>query len=85
MTDRYGTLWIGTKGDGLICIPDYQKDFDGKSLFIYSPKGKLPLANYMRGPNFYPVFYLKRKIIAMISGWECLILYFIITLIRRID
>lgn len=59
MTDRYGTLWIGTKGDGLICIPDYQKDFDGKSLFIYSPKGKLPLANYMRGPNFYPVFLLK--------------------------
>ena len=61
MTDRYGTLWIGTKGDGLICIPDYQKDFDGKSLFIYSPKGKLPLANYMRGPNFYPVFLLKKK------------------------
>ena len=30
MTDRYGTLWVGTKGDGLIRIPDYQKEIDLK-------------------------------------------------------
>lgn len=61
MTDHYGTLWIGTKGDGLIRIPNYQKELDINSLLIYSPKGKWALSEYVRGPNFYPVFMLKKK------------------------
>ena len=61
MTDRYGTLWVGTKGDGLIRIPDYQKEIDLKTLSVYSPKGKWALTDYVRGPNFYPVFMLKKK------------------------
>ena len=61
MTDRYGTLWVGTKGDGLIRIPDYQKEIDLKTLSVYSPKGKWTLTDYVRGPNFYPVFMLKKK------------------------
>ena len=61
MTDRYGTLWVGTKGDGLIRIPDYQKEIDLKTLSVYSPKGKWALTDYVRGPNFYPVFMLNLK------------------------
>lgn len=61
MTDRYGTLWVGTKGDGLIRIPDYREGLDVKAFSIYSPKGKWSLSDYMRGPNFYPVFMLKKK------------------------
>ena len=61
MTDRYGTLWVGTKGDGLIRIPDYREELDVKAFSIYSPKGKWSLSDYMRGPNFYPVFMLKKK------------------------
>lgn len=61
MTDRYGTLWVGTKGDGLMRIPDYREELDVKAFSIYSPKGKWSLSDYMRGPNFYPVFMLKKK------------------------
>lgn len=66
MTDRYGTLWVGTKGDGLIRIPDYQKEIDLKTLSVYSPKGKWALTDYVRGPNFYPVFMLKKRLREMI-------------------
>ena len=60
MTDKEGTLWIGTKGDGLLRIPHYQDDtnFEGD---VYSPKGKYSFSAYARKADFYPVFSLKKK------------------------
>ena len=47
LTDRQGGLWIGTKGDGLIYLPDYlqHSSYDTNG-YVYSASGKQRLNDY---------------------------------------
>ncbi len=40
MTDDSGGLWFGTKGDGLLHIPDYRENEEASAVTVYSPEGK---------------------------------------------
>lgn len=47
LTDKQGGLWIGTKGDGLIHLPDYlQHTSYDASGYVYSTTGKKRLGEY---------------------------------------
>lgn len=48
MTDKYGGLWFGTKGDGLLHIPNYQKDINIASIKVYSLLGTQNVQSYKR-------------------------------------
>ena len=37
MTDKYGGLWFGTKGDGLLHVHDYEGGMDASATTVYSP------------------------------------------------
>lgn len=36
MTDKYGGLWFGTKGDGLLHVHDYEGGMDASATTVYS-------------------------------------------------
>ena len=40
MTDKYGGLWFGTKGDGLLHVHDYEGGMDASATTVYSPVGR---------------------------------------------
>lgn len=47
-TDRHGGLWIGTKGDGLIHIPDYDVNWNRKeAVELYSTTSRQSLSDYI--------------------------------------
>ncbi len=47
-TDKYGGLWIGTKGDGLIHLNDYESEnYKGKCVEIFSGTSKQSLCDYI--------------------------------------
>lgn len=47
-TDKYGGLWIGTKGDGLIHIPNYDMNWNRKdAVELYSNTSKQSLSDYI--------------------------------------
>lgn len=47
-TDKYGGLWIGTKGDGLLHLPDYETNWNDKeAVEIYSGSEKQSLSDYV--------------------------------------
>lgn len=47
-TDRYGGLWFGTKGDGLIHIPEYEKNWGKKeAVELYSGSSRQALSDYL--------------------------------------
>lgn len=48
MTDKYGGLWFGTKGDGLLHIRDYSDGMTAASTTIYSPSEKQKAASYSK-------------------------------------
>lgn len=56
-TDCHGGLWIGTKGDGLIYIPDYEKNWNKKDVVeLYSGSVRQSLSNYIPWENDNRVF-----------------------------
>lgn len=56
-TDCHGGLWIGTKGDGLIHIPDYEKNWNRKDVVeLYSGSVRQSLSNYIPWENDNRVF-----------------------------
>lgn len=47
-TDKYGGLWVGTKGDGLIHLTDYENEsYEGKCVEIFSGTSKQSLCDYI--------------------------------------
>lgn len=58
MTDKRGGLWFGTKGDGLLHIPDYRESNDASAVTVYSPEGKQNAASYTRWNKEFPVYKL---------------------------
>lgn len=47
-TDKHGGLWVGTKGDGLIHLNDYENEnYKGKCVEIYSGTSKQSLCDYI--------------------------------------
>ena len=58
MTDDRGGLWFGTKGDGLLHIPDYRESEEASAVTVYSPEGKQNVMSYMRWNKEFPVYKL---------------------------
>ncbi|MCD7969263.1 MAG: helix-turn-helix domain-containing protein [Alistipes sp.] len=59
MTDRFGGLWFGTKGDGLIHIEDYAAGMTPEKTTVFFPERSQPAPAYTRGDAEFPVFELK--------------------------
>lgn len=56
-TDRYGGLWFGTKGDGLIHIPEYERNWGKKeAVELYSGSSRQSLSDYLPWENDNRVF-----------------------------
>lgn len=56
-TDRYGGLWFGTKGDGLIHIPEYERNWGKKEVVeLYSGSSCQSLSDYLPWENDNRVF-----------------------------
>lgn len=60
MTDRYGGLWFGTKGDGLIHVPGYGNDNTDiiSGTKVYSPGKRQDILSYTRRDNEFQVYEL---------------------------
>ena len=58
MPDNRGGLWFGTKGDGLLHIPDYRESEEASAVTVYSPEGKQNVMSYMRWNKEFPVYKL---------------------------
>ena len=58
MTDDSGGLWFGTKGDGLLHIPDYRENEEVSAVTVYSPEGKQNVVSYIRWNKEFPVYKL---------------------------
>ena len=58
MTDNSGGLWFGTKGDGLLHIPDYRENEEASAVTVYSPEGKQNVVSYIRWNKEFPVYKL---------------------------
>lgn len=61
MTDKYGGLWFGTKGDGLLHIRDYLNGMDASKTVVYSPGEKQPASSYVKWDGEFQVFKLKQS------------------------
>lgn len=61
MTDRYGGLWVGTKGDGLIHIPDYRNNIDASKATVHFPNLKKKLASYTKGNKEFHIYTLQQS------------------------
>lgn len=61
MTDKYGGLWFGTKGDGLLHVPDYSNKISGDATTVCSPTGKQVAASYVRWDREFQVYKLKQS------------------------
>lgn len=61
-TDRYGGLWIGTKGDGLIHLPDYEENWNKKTAVeIYSGASRQSLSDYVPWKHDKRVFSINES------------------------
>ena len=59
MTDKYGGLWFGTKGDGLLHLPDYSNDSQPSQATVYFPDGKQPVGSYVKKQVEFQVYALQ--------------------------
>lgn len=60
MTDKYGGLWFGTKGDGLLHLPNYHQSTENTFLgaTVYSPKEKQAVSSYIKWNQEFHVYKL---------------------------
>ncbi|MDD3037038.1 helix-turn-helix domain-containing protein [Bacteroides sp.] len=61
MTDKYGGLWFGTKGDGLLHIPHYSDGMNPVKTVVYSPTGKQNISSYIKWDKEFHVYKLKQS------------------------
>lgn len=61
-TDRHGGLWFGTKGDGLIYIPQYETNWGRKeAVVLYSGSSRQSLSSYIPWENDTRVFAIQES------------------------
>lgn len=60
MTDKYGGLWFGTKGDGLLRLPDYQQTTGNRisEAMVYSPEKKQLVSSYIKWDQEFHAYKL---------------------------
>ena len=58
MTDKYGGLWLGTKGDGLLHIRNYEDGMNVAATTVYSPVGKQEASSYVRWNKEFQAYSL---------------------------
>ncbi len=60
LTDKYGGLWFGTKGDGLLHLPNYHQSIENSFLgaTVYSPKEKQTVSSYIKWNQEFHVYKL---------------------------
>ncbi len=68
MTDNSGGLWFGTKGDGLLHIPDYRENEEASAVTVYSPEGKQNVVSYIRWNKEFPFINWFKAVIWMAFG-----------------
>ena len=61
MTDKYGGLWFGTKGDGLLRVPDYRNGVDAAKAVVYFPDFKQHASSYSKGHKEFQVYALQQS------------------------
>ena len=61
MTDKYGGLWFGTKGDGLLHIPHYRDGMGSAKTVVYAPTGKQNILSYIKWDKEFHVYKLKQS------------------------
>lgn len=63
LTDKYGGLWFGTKGDGLLHLPDYHQTVGnplGRAM-VYSPGEKQVMSSYIKWNHEFHVYKLAQS------------------------
>lgn len=63
LTDEYGGLWFGTKGDGLLHLPDYHEAVGnplGRAM-VYSPGEKQVMSSYIKWNHEFHVYKLAQS------------------------
>ena len=59
LTDKHGAMWVGTKGDGIVYLPDWQHGTAGCE--IITPRGRRPAKGYKRESREYKVYAIKES------------------------
>jgi len=59
LTDKHGAMWVGTKGDGIVYLPDWQHGTAGCE--IITPRGRRPAKGYRRESREYKVYAIKES------------------------
>lgn len=80
LTDSCGTLWIGTKGDGLLSVPEYTAGLDAGRVSVYTPGQKGQSRNIVGKMIFTRFLVFQIVGFLMDFGWVCLTRCFIIIL-----
>nr|WP_246348079.1 two-component regulator propeller domain-containing protein [Dysgonomonas hofstadii] len=60
-TDKYGSLWFGTKGDGLLHVEDYRKGMQASKTEIYSATGKQNATSYVKWNTEFQVYSMTQS------------------------
>lgn len=61
MTDKYGGLWFGTKGDGLLHVKNYRDGVKPANTEIYSSVGKQSAVSYAKPDKEFQVYAMKES------------------------
>jgi len=59
MTDKHGAMWVGTKGDGIVYLPDWEHGTAGCE--IITPSGRRPASGYRRESREFKVYTIKES------------------------
>lgn len=59
LTDRDGSLWFGTKGDGLVRIRDYAEGVSAEKAEVFFPAKRQTVGSYTREDTEFPVYSLR--------------------------
>ena len=59
LTDKHGAMWVGTKGDGIVYLPEWQHGTDGCE--IITPRGRRPAKGYKRESREFKVYAIKES------------------------
>lgn len=61
MTDKFGGLWVGTKGDGLLHIANYYNGVSAAKAEVYSSTERQEALSYVKWNREFPVYKLRQS------------------------